>query len=175
MELSMRRALGYHHTAADRSVNTYARDAMAAPLRCLQEVITSIVEGKFFPDKTRSGMFTDDSELQAAQDRYSGEPVESSSESSGDEEDHEFGRDEEAIDRMAGEWQGNKTTPWMTLAAIYYRHNTSRCIHVLQDEGGAEFCCGRRISMAYVRLERRPQFLHPVCTTCERIIERHAS
>ena len=175
MELSMRRALGYHHTAADRSVNTYARDAMAAPLRCLQEVITSIVEGKFFPDKTRSGMFADDSELQAAQERYSGEPVESSSESSGDEEDHEFGRDEEAIDRMAGEWQGNKTTPWMTLAAIYYRHNTSRCIHVLQDEGGAEFCCGRRISMAYVRLERRPQFLHPVCTTCERIIERHAS
>ena len=175
MELSMRRALGYHHTAADRSVNTYARDAMAAPLRCLQEVITSIVEGKFFPDKTRSGMFADDSELQAAQERYSGEPVESSSESSVDEEDHEFGRDEEAIDRMAGEWQGNKTTPWMTLAAIYYRHNTSRCIHVLQDEGGAEFCCGRRISMAYVRLERRPQFLHPVCTTCERIIERHAS
>jgi len=51
MELSMRRALGYHHTAADRSVNTYARDAMAAPLRCLQEVITSIVDRKFFQTK----------------------------------------------------------------------------------------------------------------------------
>ena len=112
---------------------------MAAPLRCLQEVITSIVDRKFSPDKTRSGMFADEVELQAAQDRYSGEPVESSSESSGDEEDHEFGRDEEAIDRMAGEWQGNKITPWMTLAAVYYRHNTSRCIHVLQDEGERSF------------------------------------
>eukprot|EP00435_Cladocopium_sp_Y103_P045840 s612_g13.t1 len=175
LEISTRRALGYHHTNADRSVNTYARDAMAAPLRSLQQVLDAIAEQKFFPDRTRSGMFADEGMRTRAQGMQDLEAVESSSESSGDEENLDFACDEEAVDRVNGAWQPNKDTAWMSLAAVYFRHKSSSCIHVLQDESGAEFLCGRRVSMHYTRLERKPEFLHPICNTCERAVARHAA
>ena len=176
LEISTRRALGYHSTNADRSVNTYARDAMAAPLRGLQEVILAIVEQRFFPDKTRSGMFADE-QMQSRANALAQEDevIESSSESSGDEENHDFAEDEEAVDSMMTAWQANKETQWMSLAAVYFRHESSRIIHVLQDESGSEFLCGRGISHHYVRLDRRPRFLHPVCIMCERVVNRNAT
>ena len=169
VELSLRRALGYHQSNADRSVNTYARDAMAAPLRALQQVIDAIAEQQFFPDKTRSGMFADEGRRASAQN-VQAELDESSSESSGDEEHHDFDQDEAAVDKLAGAWQVNKDMAWNRLAAVYFRHRSSRCIHVVQDEGGSEFMCGRRVSVHYVRMERKPEFLHPVCMTCERAV-----
>eukprot|EP00435_Cladocopium_sp_Y103_P013914 s2855_g3.t1 len=175
VKISVRRALGYHHTNADRSVNTYARDAMAAPLRILQQVITAISDRKFLPDQTRSGMFADAGMRATAQGLQDHETVESSSESSGDEEQHDVEQEESAVDTVARAWQLNKDTGWMALSAVYFRHKSSRCIHVLQDESGANFLCGRSISVHYVRLERRPEFLHPVCTTCERAVARNSS
>ena len=171
IDASVRRALGYHTCSADRSVNIYARDAMSTPLRELQKVINSIVNKEFFPDETRSGFFKS-SDSRNVQGVAAVDDFESSSESSGDEEDHDAAKDEDAIDRIAGPWQGNRDTPWFSVTAAYFRHSTSRCIHVLQDEAGAEFCCGRRITPAYDRLERKPDFLHPMCSTCERIINR---
>ena len=77
------------------------------------------------------------------------------------------------MDKLAGAWQVNKDTAWNRLAAVYFRHRSSRCIHVVQDEGGSEFMCGRRVSVHYVRMERKPEFLHPVCMTCERAVARN--
>ena len=134
LELSDRRALGYHQTNADRSVNTYARDAMAAPLRSLQKVISAISDQKFFPDKTRSGMFADENIPAAVHGSQDQDIVESSSESSGDEEHHDHAQDEDAVDKLTGAWQLHKETRWNGLAAVYFRHQSSRCIHVLQDE-----------------------------------------
>ena len=170
LDVPTRRALGYHQASSDISVQTYSRDAMAGPLRSMQKVLDAISEGEFLPDETRSGYFRSGSPANVV----TGQPAEipSSSESSADEEDHEFEKDEEAIDSCAGTWQSNMETPWMALAAVYFRHKTSRCIHVLQDEAGAEFMCGRRLSTAYTRLPKKPDFLHPICIACERAVIR---
>ena len=55
----LRRMLGYHVAAGDRSMETYARDAMAGPLRELNRVLLAIRVAKFHPDATRSGVFAE--------------------------------------------------------------------------------------------------------------------
>ena len=57
LELKVRRTLGYHTDAADKSVHCYARDDMGAPLRELEKVISCVRRGTFMPDADRSGMF----------------------------------------------------------------------------------------------------------------------
>ena len=53
----IRRTLGYHADANDKAVETYSRDAMAAPLRDLERVLEAVRAGSFHPDATRSGLF----------------------------------------------------------------------------------------------------------------------
>ena len=53
----IRRTLGYHTDVNDKAVETYSRDAMAAPLRELERVLESVRAGSFHPDATRSGLF----------------------------------------------------------------------------------------------------------------------
>ena len=112
--------------------------------------------GDFRPDDTRSGYFP----AKADDD--------SSSESSEDEEDNEPEAVEAAVDEMAGSWQQHADDPWDLPGAAFYRHLTSRCIHVLQDEAGLEFLCGRPVTATYVALTSRPKFMHPTCNTCEK-------
>ena len=57
----------------------------------------------------------------------------SSSELSGDEEDHDMAKDEDAINQIAGEWQGNRETRWAQVAAVYFRHSTW-LVHFLTDK-----------------------------------------
>ena len=52
-----RRLLGYHLAPGDRTLEAYSRDSMAAPLRCLDEVLCAISSRDFDPDATRSGNF----------------------------------------------------------------------------------------------------------------------
>ena len=170
LDIAVRRALGYHTSSSDRSVNIYARDCMSTPLRELQKVIDAVASEEFMPDRTRSGFFRDGDDRNNV--KVPEDDIESSSESSGDEECKDQGRDEAAIDMVAGKWQCNKGTALTVLSAVYFRHQSSGCIHVLLDEGGAQFTCGRRISAAYERLPRAPAFMHPFCSTCEQIINR---
>ena len=53
-----RLALG-GHSHPYRMADVYSRDALARPLRLLDEVITEIREHRFFPDCTRAGRFAD--------------------------------------------------------------------------------------------------------------------
>ena len=57
IDKATRRTLGYHVEPGDRSVETYSRDAMAAPLRHLDRVLEAVRRGTFHPDSTRSGFF----------------------------------------------------------------------------------------------------------------------
>ena len=166
LTIELRRALGYHSAGKDLSVLTYSRDAMSKPLRALQEVIDSVAEQKFHPDATRSGYFGGgiSKDFEADSD--------GSSETSFDEEDRDVVGDEAAIDEVAGNFQSNGRIPFAELAAVYFRHKASRCIHVLADEGGAEFLCGRKVAGSYERLAKRPAFVHPLCSTCERAISK---
>ena len=50
--------LGYHVSIGDKSMETSARDSLAAPLRDLEAVIVKIRSGAFTPDVTRSGFMT---------------------------------------------------------------------------------------------------------------------
>ena len=53
-----RLALG-GHSHPYRMADVYSRDALARPLRLLDEVLTEIREHRFFPDCTRAGRFAD--------------------------------------------------------------------------------------------------------------------
>ena len=53
----IRCTLGYHVASDDHTVETYSRDGMSHPLRCLDKVIADIRIGHFLPDTTRSGVF----------------------------------------------------------------------------------------------------------------------
>ena len=57
LDKDVRRMLGYHVLAGDRSVNVHARDCMAKPLRDLDRVLAAMRTGQFKPDMTRSGVF----------------------------------------------------------------------------------------------------------------------
>ena len=155
LEPSDRKLLGYH-VGSEKSMLTYSRDAMSGPLRSLQKVIDAVRKGDFAPDSTRSGYFKN----------FDGHV---SSESSADEEDHEHEATEEAVDHLAGEWQQYRQNPWDAEGLEFFRHHTSRCIHAVADECGGEFMCGRQISEAYGRLDRKPSFMHPVCYMCDRV------
>lgn len=52
-----RRLLGGHVAVGDKSMLTYSRDAMSAPLRQLERILEAVRSGAFSPDCTRSGHF----------------------------------------------------------------------------------------------------------------------
>jgi hypothetical protein len=62
----VRRLLGYHAKPADKAMLEYSRDALAAPLRQLGEVIEAVAQGSFLPDSTRSGYFPNPPAARAA-------------------------------------------------------------------------------------------------------------
>ena len=139
----------------------------------MQTVLSAVASGEFNPDETRSGYFKRSDGQRVPASSREVELDDSSSESSLDEEEDEQEEEEAAVDAVAGEWQGNEPQNSLPLAAVYFRHTISRCIHVqMLDEEGADFCCGRKASSAYVRLAKKPAFLHPLCSTCERIAAR---
>ena len=55
MDTLERTILGYHSTGVSTSALSYSRDAMAGPLRSLQNLLRQVRMKKFNPDDTRSG------------------------------------------------------------------------------------------------------------------------
>ena len=151
MEPSARRMLGYHSAGRDRSMLVYSRDSAAGPLRDLCGMLQKIREGKFLPDESRSGRFVD---LEPnAEPQGDDDDGQSSSTATEDEEDIDCEGDEEACGKVIGPWQPEKSFG-------------SRCIHVMADEAGAEFRCGRRMSVSYDVLATKPTFFSPACNVC---------
>ncbi|OLP81943.1 hypothetical protein AK812_SmicGene37435 [Symbiodinium microadriaticum] len=123
LDASTRRTLGYHSSKEDRMTHVYSRDAIAAPVRELQRVLTEIREKRVKPDETRSGYFRTEQELQ-----------ESDTESSCDEEDdgEDQGALDDAVEACVQPWAevlgaGDDGTP-------VARHKVSRTIHAIADE-----------------------------------------
>ena len=52
-----RHVLGGHSMKGRQTAATYARDTLTAPVKRLEEVITSVRHGSFLPDSSRSNMF----------------------------------------------------------------------------------------------------------------------
>lgn len=164
---SARRFLGYHSAGRDSSMLVYSRDSMSWPLRLMEEMIESINSGVFCPDAGRGGHFVkkDDGADDTSKDVLSKECAStSSSADSADEEEIQHSEDERAVEDVAGTWSKDIAADDMS----FYRHPISRCIHVVSDEAGATFKCGRNITAAYLRCQSKPRFMHPTCSTCFR-------
>ena len=65
---SDRRLLGYHVPRKDKSLVIYAREALAAPLRVMDEVLRKVASSEFMPDLTASGMLASSVQQFAHQD-----------------------------------------------------------------------------------------------------------
>ncbi len=52
-----RLVLGHHSTKSFGALEVYSRDLQAGPLRILLQMIDSVREGRFHPDRTGSGQF----------------------------------------------------------------------------------------------------------------------
>ena len=163
-----RRILGYHSEGRDRSMLTYSRDGMAGPLRLLVKMLDDVRSGRFAPDSTRSGRFPEDYvNPEAHAEEQKSEASSSSSDGSDNESvvDHEV--EEAAIKKVVGKWDPG-VADLGDLNLQHARHKISRCIHVMQDETGSHFKCGRRMAATYVVLSEKPDFMHPLCNSCFR-------
>jgi hypothetical protein len=89
---------------------------------------------------------------------------ESSSSGSENEEEVQPEGEEDACERVLGKWQPTSSEP--AEESAFVRHRISRCIHIMFDETGLEFVCGRRMSASYDVLEPKPTFCHPACQLC---------
>ena len=158
-----RRLLGYLTASQEKSLVIYSRDELAVPLRKLDETIVAIREQTFLPDVSRSGSFPSNNR-QAPLSQTTDESSDSSSADSEAEEDNKFEADEKTVETVAGEWG-----PKHIAGLVYVRNKTSRYIHIVADEGGASLKCGRMLNDKYMRLEKRPTFMHPACSTCCRL------
>ena len=123
----------------------------------MEEMIDQVVAQAFCPDASRSGYFPG---ARALPD--DSKDTESTS-SSGDSQDEEADN-EKAVERFAGEW-GDVGMPEQ---AAYFRHKTSRCLHIAADESGMLFKCGRMATGQYLKCVGTPQFIHPSCAACFR-------
>lgn len=155
-----RSTLGYHGPRG--SVEVYSRDEQAEALRRMDSVVDDIVSQKFCPDSTRSGYYAAGPRAEPEQGSSSDN---SSSEDSLDEESPDHQGEEVAIERTVGRWDAG-----LRLEAVenrqYFRHLVSRVIHVVADEAGASFMCGRAVSGHFARLDKRPVVMNPLCKQC---------
>ena len=159
MEPSARRMLGYHSAGKDKSMLVYSRDSMAWPVRRMEEMIDEIVAQRFCPDASRSGYFPGESAAPA--DSKDCDSTSSSGDSQ-DEESMEHSEEEEAVEKFTGTWGDAGAVE----SSVYFRHVTSRCIHLTADESGLLFRCGRMVSSQYIKCNDVPKFLHPSCGAC---------
>ena len=139
----------------------YSRDAAAGPLRDLCHMMDAIKAGKFIPDETRSGRFVDMEPQPHPEDDDDGA---SSSTATENEEEVDCEGEETACQNVVGAWQPEKSLD--VEGAVYARNKLSRCLHVMADEAGSEFKCGRRMSASYDLLQSKPSFMSPACNMC---------
>ena len=76
---------------------------MALPLRKMVTMIECVRASKFFPDKTRSGYFAPDSDLQNNEPK-SDDEVSDTSRGSDSEEDRDHQEDEDVATKVVGTW-----------------------------------------------------------------------
>ena len=167
------------HTGRMKSVLTYSRDALAAPLRVLDDMLQKIRSGHFDPNASRSGMMItevkqeevvieDDagfelvSDNQVALDEEAGaEPGSGSDTSSDSEEEHVAGTH---AARMV-------SAPRPPEGTSLLQHPKSRMLHLIQEEHTRYLMCGRKVQMANGSLYKPPASLRwdtPCCSHCWR-------
>ena len=136
----------------------YSSDAAASPLSQFESVLAAVRSNVFRIDVTRSGYFMNagpsdvfgvpDDEVQP--DPKQGDSVNHSSTNSSSSSS--------GILAM-------RRTELMTWTERK-RNKQTRYIHVIADEAGDRFRCGRTLSEAYIQLSSEPKFCTPQCKRC---------
>ena len=155
MDTQERTILGYHSTGVSTSALSYSRDAMAGPLRSLQNLLRHVRIGKFNPDDTRSGRWAVSSSSGASSD-----PGSASSTSSEAEETEQVVQGASHL--------------FATLAASgeysLVQNPTSGMHHVLK-QGRDRLLCGRAVFKALVTSPLLNFENVQVCLTCQAVAE----
>ena len=141
----------------DKSLVIYAREALPAPLRVMDEVLRKVASCEFMPDLTASGTLASSVQQLSHQDP---DLSESSSEDSQDEEQVDATDEEGAVERLVGRWGPDAEGDPLA------RHKKSRYLHRVRDESGTHPKCGRALSLRFEVLAQRPSFLYTVCAMC---------
>ena len=167
----VRRLMGYHVADKLSTMLIYGRDNTSAGLRELDQIIHSIRSCEFLPDQSRAEMFPFlDKSAKRLEDQvekdFSGMCSDSSSQDSADEDEPEHDEYEKADNLVFGRWDGAVDVDKLPAAASFFRHPLSRTIHMIEDEAGARFACGRDVNKNYLSLPSRPQTLLPICKQC---------
>ena len=179
-----RKLLGAHVDKEEKSMLTYARDALAGPLRHLQKVFIAVHERKFLPDASRSGRWVDEKASQPASSQEKGEEssadseaeptsvVDSSSEAkssgtsapSDDEEVEENKEVEQTAVAIAEHTPEVNKTRQMPPAGIV-RHMRYRTIHIRGGvDGEFKTACGLTLLPDdYEKMSDWPPAAWPLC------------
>ena len=168
--------LGYH-VSPRSGIGTeilYEADSQATPLRALDAVLGKIRSGAFRPDAARGEQFRESDAGEAPggdpEDECGDGDMHSSSEDSADEEQPGRELDEIAEAEALGQWHGRVDLAKLGESPQFYRHLMSRVLHLLAEEGGTTFRCGRVVSGAYEFLVEAPRVLYPRCKQCFRTL-----
>ncbi len=127
-------------------------------------------------DQSRSGYFVDggptrEDGLPSSADTESEDGI-SDSEDSADEEDdlEDKALVEVSTDSVAEPWDEYATLESLSLEtpAALFRNTSTRYIHIIADEAGSRFRCGREVTPSYFQLAEKPKFCTPQCRQCFR-------
>ena len=172
-----RRILGHHIDPHMTSALTYSRDAMAGPLERMYRVIQSIKDGSFLPDESRArrtgrnlGLVFD-------------EPVEETDQTvEMPDAILEAGEEEVMSDTSSDESDvGNDLSPEEEHSILQhisagrvlfnnepnvYVHKDSGLGHIMNDDLGLHFACGKQLSPAYRNANQVSYQVH-MCLRCK--------
>lgn len=149
--------LGYRAASKDSSLLVHS------PLRLLTKMLSDVKNQSFLPDSTRSGRFVTNVVPDGHDSPKSNASTSDSPDGSDNATDSDPGDNEVACKEVVGRWGPKLDDDGVQR---FVRHKTSRCIHLLDDEGGAHLKCGRRINPSYILLLAKPTFMHPLCSVC---------
>lgn len=183
-DISTREILG-GHVSHLKSVLTYSRDALAAPLRVLGQMLESIRDQSFQPNNTRSGYL-----VQGNMPKMSSAAVETSDPKSACKVE-EISDDEECClhDSLVAEADSSGTDsssdeeasehahsgrlvhpPSAPVGTKLVQHQTSKMLHLMRTEHSRVFLCGRTTSQKYT-MEPMLRWDTACCSSCWRASE----
>lgn len=184
-----------HHAHQGRMADVYARDAEARPMRMMEELLSEIRAGRFFPDESRAGRLVEVNAKSSMDvplafplhDALSGEPVtvkEHSSEagwecisvasSSSEYQASEAQSEHVTTDSSSDESEQSCGPPAPARlfhppvppdGCYFLQHSKSKTLHIIQNHRNRILECGRQVTDAYTR-DFQTRWDSSVCSNC---------
>lgn len=162
------RALLGHHSSGTKSVETYSRDILAAPLREFEHVLQQIRTSAFRPDSTRSGLLGAALEPDP-QRSYVPEKLDKESEAS----ESSSSSDSESSGEVHNEEQEAASTDLVVQPSQWepdvqmFQHEKSSIVHVMaKGTANNRFSCGNQLTKDYRKVSEVAFLEFRKCKRC---------